>query len=778
MNENTHENIIFNYSSINITDPMKNLLNRGLNFSILPQKLDITEVFSDLKRFERIMIWQEYWYGKESIKKEGKPIFYEKKTNMPKGHHTPQALKNFITSVKSELRDPKNRNEEKCNLPKSELEALKLLIELQKQRKIIIKQCDKGAGIMLFNFKDYMKASYEHLLSKQPNTDERYYTEIDDIELLKAQKNIKEVLDRGLKEEIITKSEYNAMNPEEKNPAKFYCIPKVHKDHTPPQTPPVRPIISGTGSITENLGIFVEHHVKVLATKHQSYLQDTPHLLRIIEKLNDGKRLPENTILATCDIVGAYQNIPHDDGLDCFEEILEERLNKEIPSSFIKKLMELIQKENIFEFHDALWKQTIGTAMGSHPAPSYANMYLSKRIDNKIVSIAKKLQDEEKGTLKLFKRFLDDLLKVFIGTSKELHVLFDKMNEIHNTLKFTLNHTSIKNENINDRCNCEEKYSIPFLDTSLSIKNGKMEVDLYKKPTDRNQYLLPSSCHPKETTTNLPFSAALRIVRICTSPENRDFRLQQLKHLLLKRDYNEDMVNRAITKARNIKRKYALKKSNKKENKIRPIFATKYDPRLPSLTTIQNKHWRSMVKSDQHLAKVFPEPPMTAYRKQRNIKDFLIRSKVASQPKKYTERKQYGMYKCEKSCPSCPYIKIGKTLKINENENWRISQKVNCETFNCIYIIECQKPNCHKRYIGQTKRKLKNRIADHRGYVSNQVLSTPTGEHFNLPGHCLADMKVSIIEQVKQNDEYYRKERESYCINKFNTFYEGLNREK
>ena len=88
-----------------------------------------------------------------------------------------------------------------------------------------------------------------------------------------------------------------------------------------------------------------------------------------------------------------------------------------------------------------------------------------------------------------------------------------------------------------------------------------------------------------------------------------------------------------------------------------------------------------------------------------------------------------------------------------ENENWRISQKVNCQTFNCVYIIECQKQNCHKRYIGQTKRKLKNRIADHRGYISNQVLSTPTREHFNLPGHFLADMKVSVIEQVRQNDE-------------------------
>ena len=35
-----------------------------------------------------------------------------------------------------------------------------------------------------------------------------------------------------------------------------------------------------------------------------------------------------------------------------------------------------------------------------------------------------------------------------------------------------------------------------FLDTNVSIEDGKFTTDLYRKPTDRCQYLLPSSCHP------------------------------------------------------------------------------------------------------------------------------------------------------------------------------------------------------------------------------------------------------------------------------------------
>ena len=35
------------------------------------------------------------------------------------------------------------------------IEALLQLLKLQKDRQIVIKRCDKGAGIIILNFKDY-----------------------------------------------------------------------------------------------------------------------------------------------------------------------------------------------------------------------------------------------------------------------------------------------------------------------------------------------------------------------------------------------------------------------------------------------------------------------------------------------------------------------------------------------------------------------------------------------------------------------------------------------
>ena len=116
----------------------------------------------------------------------------------------------------------------------------------------------------------------------------------------------------------------------------------------------------------------------------------------------------------------------------------------------------------------------------------------------------------------------------------------------------TFQHTSPISEADQDRCSCEIRNSIPFLDTSCSIENGLVDTDLYKKPTDRNQYLLPTSCHPRATTKSIPFSLGLRIVRICRKPENRDKRLQELKLLLLERNYPEKLVQDAISKARKV----------------------------------------------------------------------------------------------------------------------------------------------------------------------------------------------------------------------------------
>ena len=82
------------------------------------------------------------------------------------------------------------------------------------------------------------------------------------------------------------------------------------------------------------------------------------------------------------------------------------------------------------------------------------------------------------------------------------------------------------------------------------------------------------------------------------------------------------------------------------------------------------------------------------------------------------------------------------------------------------------------QYIGETGRRLADRFREHIGYVKSANLTQPTGNHFNLPGHTLSNMKVTVLEKCKENNPTYRKIRESYFINQFNTTAKGLNKKR
>ena len=748
---------------------MTNLLSKGLNFAVLPKTLDMTQVLVDLKRFERTVIWNEFWYGKENKDTPAEQkIFKEQKSNLPKNYVTPGGIKNFLGAIKSDITDPKNKNKVQSNLPVEEIKAMKELIELEKKCTIVVKPCDKGSGIIVINFDDYITVCKDHL-RKELNS-KPYYEKVEQDVLKIAKTKIKSILEEAHDNEIISKEEFTAMNPESKKPGKFYATFKVHKPHKENELPPLRPIVSASGSITENISLFVEHHIKDLANKHDSYLKDTPDFLRKVEDINNKEQLPENVILVTMDVSSLYTNIPQDEGIECTREALEKRDDKTVPTEFIIRLLELALKWNIFEFDNELFLQIIGTAMGTRPAPAYANMFMAKQMDEKIIE---KIVEFRGLDIIFFKRFLDDLFFIFSGSTKMLHLFHEELNQIHPNIKLTMEHTFILNEK--DPCQCKQKHSLPFLDTSLSIEKRKICVDLYRKPTDRNMYLLPSSCHPPHNTKNIPFSLALRIVRICSDPDVRDKRLEELKYLLSDRNYLPGVVNAAILKARSISRSEALRPAAKNVKFMRPIFVTTYDPRLPDLPAILNKHYRSMVNMDNYLKEVFPYPPMLAYKRPNNIKSFLIKAKVFNNKNRTSQRVLNGMKKCTKQCPICPYVNEGKSIQ-SDNFTWFIRKNLNCQSKNVIYMIECNLDKCKQRYIGESERRLTLRISEHLGYIRNKIYSKNTGFHFNQPGHSEANLTVTILEKVKKLDTAYRKEREHTLIRKFNTFYKGMNR--
>ena len=117
--------MVYKYSSLSLTPSMEALFNKGLNYAVTPEKLDITQVLVEHKYFERTLVWIDLFFDKEPDEERKPEIFRKKKHNFPKNYRSPDALQTFISATRAEIQDPENRNKNVCpNLPKDVMLAL------------------------------------------------------------------------------------------------------------------------------------------------------------------------------------------------------------------------------------------------------------------------------------------------------------------------------------------------------------------------------------------------------------------------------------------------------------------------------------------------------------------------------------------------------------------------------------------------------------------------------------------------------------------------------
>ena len=102
-------------------------------------------------------------------------------------------------------------------------------------------------------------------------------------------------------------------------------------------------------------------------------------LLRILhiflQKLKSIGHVPETVIMCTIDVVGLYPHIPHGEGLDSLRKVFE-YADCVIPEDDIIKFAKLVLENNYFEFNGKIFRQKLGTAIGTKFAPAHANIFM------------------------------------------------------------------------------------------------------------------------------------------------------------------------------------------------------------------------------------------------------------------------------------------------------------------------------------------------------------------------------------------------------------------
>jgi hypothetical protein len=419
-----------------------------LNFVPTPNTVNTTQIEANMKRFNRKIRWMEFFHTKasdeDSTTESDTPtastptIFKHVKHNLPpNSHHPPRPLLNFLDSIHDDILHS-NLTKIHPNLTKKDKEAIDFLTKAQRNREITAKPNDKSGGSSIFDFQDYHDACHSHLYSTftaENGQEVPFYRQKVPEDLLRIHYNeIKDTVDEGVRLGYVNPQDAKVMVPPEPKPGRFYGLVKNHVDpeQWPGPVPPIRPIVSASGSNTEGISHFVDEHAKSEVKKLESFIEDTRDHLHIISEENARGPQPAGSIPVTLDISGMYTNVPWGEGQEAFKEALDNRDNQSVPTDFLIQLVMLVLCCNVFVFDSVLFMQLFGVAMGSRVAPTFSCLFMGW-LEKKMLHgwfLAGGIFPY------LWRRYIDDIIFYWRGTEAELIQFVAYLNNFHPTIKF------------------------------------------------------------------------------------------------------------------------------------------------------------------------------------------------------------------------------------------------------------------------------------------------------------------------------------------------------
>lgn len=709
--------------NLQLSPEEEKVLEKGLSFVPTSSRVDAYKCLNDVEEYYRKVRLKAYFAGNDNIddslqnNETEDELFTKKKFTKftPKSGQF-EAVDSYIRTCKKQIKKLKLTEKiVKKNISQEELEAIR---KLKNRKDIVIKPADKGGAVCVWDKNLYIQEGQKQL------SDERFYEKLDSDATPQIQKTLKKEVDKMISQGM-SESTKNLL---EKSPkaSSFYLLPKIHKANIPG-----RPIVSNISCPTYQISKFLSGILQPIAQKCPSYIKDTTHLLQKIEEFTFENE-HENNMLFTMDVKGLYTNIPNKDGLEAMKYYLEQEDSLPAPKTCILRLAELVLTLNCFEFNGEFYKQISGTMMGTPFAVNYSNLAMSfqeKKINNDY--------DGEKPILYL--RYIDDIFGISTMPRENLERFVRFVNDYNPALKYT--------EEIGKE--------VTMLDTRLSITGTKIKSTLYNKPTDAHLYLKYSSSHPSTCKNSIPYSQFLRVRRICSEENDYEKESNQMATYFHKQGYPKQMVERQRLKVKSIKREELLKKKDSKEASDRLILPICYHPKNVEVVKILKRNF-TILQNDDEVSDIFEQLPMVAYRRDRNLKDIMVRSNLG------TEGTVGGTTKCARNvCITCDHINEDHIV-VGPRGSFTIRDKFNCESTSLIYCIECKR--CGMLYVGETSRKLKDRFREHRRNVLNKVQDNEVAQHFNAQGHDVHDMSIMGLKYV--DGTFTRKLEEQRIIGK------------
>ena len=379
--------------------------------------------------------------------------------------------------------------------------------------------------------------------------------------------------------------------------------------------------------------------------------------------------------------------------------------------------------------------------MGTKMGPSYACLFMGF-LEDQI------LRAYTGPTPELYKRYIDDGLGATSLPESDLLNFIHYMQSFHPSIKFTFDISPT---------------SVTFLDISVSIEDGSFATSIHYKPTDSHSYLHYTSSHTPSTRNSIVFSQLLRLRRLCSDDEQFNRECLRMASFFFERAYPQDVVDTAVTKVRHVSRADALIKRDRVDPD-RPTVCITFHPHTVPIPRILRSNWHILSQSRQ-VGQIFDVKPLVAYRRDRNLRDILVRAALPSRP----PRRNPGTFPCLKAdCITCPFLSPDTVIK-GPRASFTVRRSFNCQSHNVVYAVLCT--HCDKIYVGETFRSFRVRTTEHLADVRHRR-NTPVAKHFRSPGHSIHMLKALCLWQVA-GDDLERKRRESRIISQLGSLDPG-----
>ena len=414
-----------------------------------------------------------------------------------------------------------------------------------------------------------------------------------------------------------------------------------------------------------------------------------------------------------------------------------------VKTDSILAALELCLKNNYFKFNDKIYQQIGGVGTGIKLAPPYACLGMGK-FEQEAFKQNFSLLDK----IMLWKRYIDDIFMLFKGSKLECESLVSWLNSLHpGVIKFKFEFST---------------KMVEFLDLQIILENGKIETNLYIKPSNLQLYLDFFSNHPEPCKEGLVYGQAIRILERCSKLEDRDQHLENLRNKLQKRNYPDRVISEKFSEARKKSRSDLIhqgrSKNNTQNDKVRLIFT--HNRGNPPLHMWLREAKKCLVKNEK--AKSLGEKMQICYSQPKSLKRIVTKTKI---PK--SAEPNPGCTKCGKCKVSCPIIKEGGTFtSTNTKKTYRIKQKVDCTSSYVIYLGTCLK--CGGQYVGKSQTPFKVRHSNHKQEIRKKTGGL--GQHYGGNGCGYQSIQLQIIEQVEVGNNRLLEEREIYWQNQLRCY--------